>query len=434
MTDFYQELNLDPSLDAEALKRELSRLESVWKRRELTSPEKATRMMTVILDARSAFQDDVTRANYDRELAASRQAPAEEDPNADRAAAYRKWLDEAARYQRSGESDLAQMAIEKAVGFMDPAHEDPAAFLLAATVNRNAGNQSAAFQYVNRAIVLNPADPAPYVEKGLILDSRRLEEAKRSNGDAEAIRSLTEAARSAFSLAEKKARAAGRNEELAHALGGLAWSYCNLPPVDKGLAKTCAEEGRQLGDSWNNCSAVLETLKKQDADDAARAETDRRRREDAEREAEARRAKLAADEQQRGARQAALSEKNRKAKTLCTIGWIGVGLSCVLLFLTSRNAFSLFLRILAVFASAAVLNYGDAYKNGYSSRFVTIVSLILGISFCFTAATNAYGIMGYSASSAAQTWKYFIIMLVIYFALILAGKGLGKSADKKTRF
>ncbi len=434
MTDFYQELNLDPSLDIEALKRELSRLESVWKRRELTSPEKATRMMNVILDARSAFQDDVTRSNYDRELAASRQAPIGEDPDAGRAASYKKWLDDAMHYQQSGEYDLAQMAIEKAVGFMDQEREDPFAFVLAAVINRKAGSQSAALNYINRAIVLNPSEPAPYVEKGLILDEQRAEEANRQNGDAQTIENLTGAARSAFSIAEKKARAAGRSDDLAHALGGLAWSYCNLQPYNRALAMKYAEEGNQLGDSWNNCAPVLETLKNQAADEAARAETERRRREDAEHEAEARRAKLAADEQQRNARQAALSEKENKAKKLCAIGWGGIVLSFILLFLASHSGFGLLLKYLIVLASAAVLNYGDCYNNGFSSGLVRGVSIVLGISFCFTAATNAYQLMGYSASSAAQTWKYFIIMLVIYFVLVLVGRSMGKNADKNVRF
>ena len=73
MTDFYEELKLDRSQNVSELNRELSRQESVWKRRELTSPEKATRIVAVILEARKAFRDEVTRAGYDRELDAGRQ-------------------------------------------------------------------------------------------------------------------------------------------------------------------------------------------------------------------------------------------------------------------------------------------------------------------------------------------------------------------------
>ncbi len=278
ITDYYQELKLDRSLDGKALNLELSRLESVWKRRELTSPEKATRMVAIILEARKAFQDDVSRADYDRRLDESKKAPVQEDPDADRTAAFHKWYGDAMHYQASGEFDLAQMAIEKAIGFMDPRSEDPDVYAAAASINRDAGALSAALSFINRAIVLSGSDPEPYVEKGLILDAQRLAEAKSSGADLDRVRELVIASRGALLSAVQKARAAGRNRDLDHAAGYLAWSCYHLDPVDKGLAEEYAKEAERLGDSWNNAKAVLDSIGAERAqrEVAARAEQERR--------------------------------------------------------------------------------------------------------------------------------------------------------------
>ena len=314
MTDFYEELKLDRSQNVSELNRELSRQESVWKRRELTSPEKATRIVAVILEARKAFRDEVTRAGYDRELDASRQAPAEEDPDAARAASFRKWYDDALRYRDSGEADLAQMAIEKAAGLMDPRREDPGVFMTAASINRQAGALSAALNYINRAIVLCDADPAPYVEKGQILDAQRLEEAKRSHADRDRVRELVIASRGALLSAVQKARAAGRDRDLDHAAGCLAWSCYHLDPVDKGLAEEYAKESERLGDSWNNAKAVLGRIGAERAQSEAAARAEQERRDAAARAEQERREAAARDERER---QRAL--RQTKARRRCAV-------------------------------------------------------------------------------------------------------------------
>lgn len=51
MVDYYAELNIDSSLGVDEINKELSKLENTWKRRELTSPEKATKMLALIIDA-----------------------------------------------------------------------------------------------------------------------------------------------------------------------------------------------------------------------------------------------------------------------------------------------------------------------------------------------------------------------------------------------
>ena len=71
MENFYEELGLDRSKRIDEINTELSKLESTWKRREITNPEKATTMLALIIRARKAFASDAARRSYDNELADS---------------------------------------------------------------------------------------------------------------------------------------------------------------------------------------------------------------------------------------------------------------------------------------------------------------------------------------------------------------------------
>lgn len=97
ITDYYEKLNLDNSLSVSELNTELSRLETVWKRREITNPEKAAKMLLYIIEARKVFQTDSTRASYDKALAESKKKPVPVDGDAERREQLDKWLDDALR-------------------------------------------------------------------------------------------------------------------------------------------------------------------------------------------------------------------------------------------------------------------------------------------------------------------------------------------------
>ena len=129
-----------------------------------------------------------------------------------------------------------------------------------------------------------------------------------------------------------------------------------------------------------------------------------------------------------------MAEKEKKAKSLYLAGWIAIVLSYVLCFVGMRSAIAAFFIAFVTFCSAALFNYADSFKNGYSSRLVTGISTVLGFVCCFETATAAYTTMGYNAASASKTWTIFGIMLVIYFGIVFGAKVMGKNADKKTRF
>lgn len=95
MTDFYEELNLNPQDSVADINRALTQLESTWKRREINSPEKATKMLALILEARNAFKSDATKAEYDHNLAESKKAPEQVDYGAERKVQFQQYRTQA---------------------------------------------------------------------------------------------------------------------------------------------------------------------------------------------------------------------------------------------------------------------------------------------------------------------------------------------------
>ena len=79
-TDFYELLNLNRNDSAEDLKKELVQLETTWHRREIANPEKASRMLVLIMDAKNVFQNEQSKREYDQARDESKRQPAEADP------------------------------------------------------------------------------------------------------------------------------------------------------------------------------------------------------------------------------------------------------------------------------------------------------------------------------------------------------------------
>lgn len=76
VVNYYEELNLSRELSTEELNTELTKLETVWKQREITNPEKAVKMNALIIDARNAFKTDSARREYDVSLNPTQRVPA----------------------------------------------------------------------------------------------------------------------------------------------------------------------------------------------------------------------------------------------------------------------------------------------------------------------------------------------------------------------
>jgi len=80
VVNYYEALNLDRELSTVEINTELSKLETVWKRREITNPEKAAKMNALIIDARKVFKTDATRRVYDVSLNPPQSAPVPMEP------------------------------------------------------------------------------------------------------------------------------------------------------------------------------------------------------------------------------------------------------------------------------------------------------------------------------------------------------------------
>lgn len=431
MTNYYEELKLDKNLSVNELRENLIRLESIWTDRASTRPEKAAEMLVLINQAKKAFATDMSRAAYDRELFAPPKEETAADPNAARKAEFEKWKKTAQDYYDRQEYDMAKTALDKA---LQNADEDDFAFLqLAAQICYSNGEYHAALSHINKALLIAPELAELYLTKATILWYFFCDGINRD--------ASLQQERNNLRIASEKAAAQGNTKVESHADGQLAASLYNWEPKDVVLAEKLAKRAVENGDDSGLGQRVLEKLEEK----RTAAQAERERREKLAREEQERREKLAREEQARreAAERAekerqqhisAMAEKEKKAKSLYLAGWIAIVLSYVLCFVGMRSAIAAFFIAFVTFCSAALFNYADSFKNGYSSRLVTGISTVLGFVCCFETATAAYTTMGYNAASASKTWTIFGIMLVIYFGIVFGAKVMGKNADKKTRF
>ena len=431
MTNYYEELKLDKNLSLNELRENLIRLESIWTDRASTRPEKAAEMLVLINQAKKVFATDMSKAAYDRELFAPPKEETAADPNAVRKAEFEKWKKAAQDYYDRQEYDMAKTALDKA---LQNADEDDFAFLqLAAQICYSNGEYHAALSHINKALLIAPELAELYLTKATILWYFFCDGINRD--------ASLQQERNNLRIASEKAAAQGNTKVESHADGQLADSLYNWEPKDVVLAEKLAKRAVENGDDSGLGQRVLEKLEEK----RTAAQAERERREKLAREEQERREKLAREEQARreAAERAekerqqhisAMAEKEKKAKSLYLAGWIAIVLSYVLCFVGMRSAIAAFFIAFVTFCSAALFNYADSFKNGYSSRLVTGISTVLGFVCCFETATAAYTTMGYNAASASKTWTIFGIMLVIYFGIVFGAKVMGKNADKKTRF
>ena len=431
MTNYYDELKLDKNLSLNELRENLIRLESIWTDRASNRPEKAAEMLVLINQAKKVFATDMSKAAYDRELFAPPKEETAADPNAVRKAEFEKWKKAAQDYYDRQEYDMAKTALDKA---LQNADEDDFAFLqLAAQICYSNGEYHAALSHINKALLIAPELAELYLTKATILWYFFCDGINRD--------ASLQQERNNLRIASEKAAAQGNTKVESHADGQLADSLYNWEPKDVVLAEKLAKRAVENGDDSGLGQRVLEKLEEK----RTAAQAERERREKLAREEQERREKLAREEQARreAAERAekerqqhisAMAEKEKKAKSLYLAGWIAIVLSYVLCFVGMRSAIAAFFIAFVTFCSAALFNYADSFKNGYSSRLVTGISTVLGFVCCFETATAAYTTMGYNAASASKTWTIFGIMLVIYFGIVFGAKVMGKNADKKTRF
>jgi len=166
MIDFYIELKIPSDSSLDEIKAELLRQEQIWRRREITSPEKAQEMLVYINQAKKVFSSQSSKATYDRELEESRKKPVVSDPQEERYTRFQKWYTDAKKYYMEKQYDLAKTAIENALLYADPEKITADFYGVVCVVNREIGDYKSAINSINKAIVMEPDESAFYIEKG----------------------------------------------------------------------------------------------------------------------------------------------------------------------------------------------------------------------------------------------------------------------------
>lgn len=280
MTDYYDELKLPPLLSTAELCRELSKLESLWRRREVTNPEKATKMIALIVEAQKKFKDEQSRRDYDLQLDQSKRKSKQFDPNAERLQSFMEWRNKAVSFYDEKQYDLAESALNKALSYMPTDYEDSLFFNQAALIYVDNNDCNAAMDYINKAIIIDSNIPDYYLTKGLVFIT--LANGQYVNfSDKQTFREKSEKMfLKAHELAARKDIFVVR----ANAAGALALYYSFIN--DKARAENFAQEAVQYGDTWGNGQKVLDNIKrerqerKRGEDEACeKAEQERRNRE-----------------------------------------------------------------------------------------------------------------------------------------------------------
>lgn len=311
MKDFYEELSLDRNKKTDELNADLSRLERIWKHREIDDPEKATAVLALIIEARRVFATDDFRSNYDRELANSNKEPVTPDPNAERNKQFEKWCSDALSYFDSGQYDLAKTATDRALSYYDISTDDDAFYSFVANVYRMNRIYTTALDYINKAIVIKPQNAMHYILKaGIYRDQASSIQGYNGYGE---VQRLIQNARDVLNRAVNIAHKNNDRTSESAGYGLLAFYHYFVPSPDRAKAEEYAKKSVDLGDVWGDASKVLDDIRKKRQQEAEAAEELKRRQEQQAKEEQERKERQAKEEQERKERQAK-EEQERKER------------------------------------------------------------------------------------------------------------------------
>ena len=237
ITNYYEELNLSAEMSIEEIDGKLTQLETVWNQRLFNEPEKATKMLALVSEARDKFSTQEAKRQYDLLLFDNSKETALQEEQDE---GYKKWSIQAEEYYNNKQYDLAKAAIQKALSFVG-ATEDVEVLSISAKILNCCGEYDRALEYINNAIVINPKSATLYLIKAEIF--------KEKNDIQQCINEYN----SATKVAEEQER-------------GVVWgqfAYFLLHTVGEYVeSKLCAEDAITYGDETGLGQKVLEELKK----------------------------------------------------------------------------------------------------------------------------------------------------------------------------
>jgi len=236
LIDFYEELHLKPLADLEDIQKELLQLERTWKQREITNPEKATKMLALVIEANEVFRTKESRKNYD-DMLKNKDEPIVNNADEEREQLKDKWLKEAWGHWDNKQYDLAQAAVQKAVGYYDENMKGGGnLFSSACGICSRNGDYQQALNYINQAIMIEPENLDYYMRKASIFSEQCFKALKQNNYTAHTAE-LAEKERIVYQTIINKAKNAGDTSKQLEAADWLSASYCYFPPQDDSKAK-----------------------------------------------------------------------------------------------------------------------------------------------------------------------------------------------------
>lgn len=252
MIDYYEELSLVKESDIKDIQEELVRLESLWHKREVNSPEKANKMLGFIMDAQKVFASEALRRKYDRDLENDKKEL--EDPNVSRSKSLEKWTTQARMFFSDGQYDLAKASIDRALTYVDSEFNSGDLFQLAASIYLENDDMRLSLECINKAIITSPDWANYYIVKARIYERMSLADQqyeKRQNEVNECRNNLM--------LAVSKAKACDDVVIEGDALGMLAFSLYFHSNPDVVLAEEYAKRAEALGE-YANSKRVLDDI------------------------------------------------------------------------------------------------------------------------------------------------------------------------------
>lgn len=249
MVDFYEELNLNPDDSATDISQALNQLESTWKRREINNPEKATKILALILDAREVFKSETAKADYDNKLEESKKPSEPFDYDAERRAQFQHYRAQAEEYYfNSKQPDLALESIKRALQYQTSDNTDAAFLFLCSLIRYETGDLNGALADVTSAITVNPEHATYYNWRGDIYGDF-FNAAISNPNDFQTARNYLAQNRSNYEKALEIATQKGNKDEQIASLEGLAESYSLIYDSDFGRAESYAKQAQALGDT-----------------------------------------------------------------------------------------------------------------------------------------------------------------------------------------
>ena len=252
--NYYEELGLNKDESLEDINRTLSQLESIWKRREINTPEKAAKMIALIVDARTVFASEQSRREYDASMINDYSDTEQEYLNG-----YNKAFNDARFFSESKQNDLAKLAIDKARSLMNKVgltdNEKISFYARAASIYFNNSDYNDALDMANNMIFIDSDFLDAYVIKETVLNC-----ILQNNPNTSNKQQIINNYRSTCDVLIKKSLEQNNTSQASDAFYYLGMSYVAYDPQDYDIAEQCANEVLKISPDHSGAINIINIL------------------------------------------------------------------------------------------------------------------------------------------------------------------------------